>query len=187
MKQKLYLSVFMCFILGLVFTFTPSAFDSAQAKSVEAEKVSCGKVLSDGEIQVFEAIECGREKEFSNSNGCPVAYQKTVHLTKQFKKRVKENIYETKAEIKQKFKFTYDKKEKVWITPENISSNVTITGWKISPISEISVDDEICSVSNKYRVYDKNFVGNFQYMCDGFADIFCDCNGEIGVNSDVRW
>lgn len=187
MKRKLYLSIFVCSLLGVALSFMGNGAEAAATKPIQSEKVSCGKILSDGDIQVFETVECGKEKDFLGDDNCSVIYRKNVDLTKQFKKRIKGNVYETKAEMKQKFTFTYDKKENVWITPEDISSNATVTDWKISPLSEISVDGEVCSVSNQYRVYDRNVVGNFKYMCDGFVDIFCDCNGEIGINSDVRW
>lgn len=187
MKRRLYSSIFACLILGIALSFMETGVKAAESKPVQLEKISCGKILSNGDIQIFETIECGKEKDFFGDDNYSGVYRKNVGLTKQFKKRIKENVYETKAEIKQRFIFTYDKKEKVRITPENISSDATITDWKISSLSEISVDDGICSISNKYRVYDKTFMGNFQYMCDGFVDIFCDCNGEIGANSDIRW
>lgn len=187
MKRKLHFNIFICFLCVFLSSFAAVTFSPVQAKSTNAERVSCGKILSGGDIQVFETLECGKEKILRGNDECLTVYGKTVTLTKQFKKRVKENVYETKAEIKQKFTFMYDKKEKAEIYPQNISSTATITAWKISPLTEISIDDGICSVSNGYRVYEKNFVGNFQYMCDGFADIFCDYNGEIGINSDVRW
>ncbi len=187
MKRKFYVCTFICSLLGLALSFMVISAEVAAAGSIHSEKVSCGKILSDGDIQVFETVECGKEKDFLSDDGHCVIYKKSVDLTKQFKKRVKENVYETKAEMKQRFTFTYDKNENVRITPEDISSERTVTNWKVSPISEISVDNGICSVSNKYRVYERNFVGNFQYMCDGFVDVFCDFNGEIGINSDVRW
>lgn len=187
MKRKPYLSTFACFVFCLVLAFVITIFDSTKAKATNTEKISCGKIISDGDIQVFETVECGKEKRIlSDSDDRLTVYQKEVNLKKQFKRRLKENIYETQAEIKQKFTFTYDKKEKAEILPQDMSSNVTIVKWKISPLSKISFDDGICTVSNQYRVYQKNLVGNYQYMCDGFADIFCDCNGEIGINSDVR-
>ena len=187
MKRKLYLNALLYFIFGFVLVSVVANFEFAEAKSDPSEKVSCGKILSDGDIQVFETVECGQEKAFSDDVTNSAVYKKTVSLTKQFKKRTKDSTYETQAEIKQKFIFTYDKKEKSEILPQNISSTFTVTKWKISPLSKISIDDGVCSVSNQYRVYDKNLVGNYQYMCDGFVDIFCDCNGEIGMNSDVKW
>ena len=187
MKRKLYLSVFVYFIVGFALSFAAVIFGPAEAKTANTERVSCGKILSDGDIQVFETLEVSPEKAFLGDDNCSAIYKKTVDLTKQFKKRVKEKVYDTKAEVNQKFIFTYDKKEKAEILPQDITTNFTVADWKISPLSKISVDDGICSVSNQYRVYDKNFVGNYQYMCDGFADIFCDSGGKIGINSDLRW
>ncbi|MBR2579005.1 MAG: hypothetical protein IKE41_02565 [Clostridia bacterium] len=155
MKQKLYLNIFVYFIFGFVLSCAAVISGSAGAKTINTERVSCGKILSDGDIQVFETLECGHERELAgNDNDSPI-YQKDVNLIKQFKKSVKENVYKTKAEIKQKFTFTYDKKEKAEIYPQDISSDFTVTDWKISPLSKISIDDGICSVSNQYRVYEK--------------------------------
>ncbi|MDO4199602.1 MAG: hypothetical protein Q4D57_02435 [Clostridia bacterium] len=187
MKRRLYLNLLICFVLEFALAFLAMNVNIFEAKPAHSEKVSCGKILCDGNIQVFETLEVGEEEVyFGNDNNVEI-YKKGVSVTKQFKKRIKENVYETKAEVKQKFTFRYDKKEQVEISPEDISSEFTVTSWKISPLSRISVDDGVCSVSNQYRVYDKNFVGNYQYMCDGFMDIFCDTSGEIGINSDVRW
>lgn len=186
MKRKIYLRMLCYFLFGCALSLAVIVSGVAEAKPTCRERISCGKILSDGDIQVFETLECGEEKESPINNSNVKLYNKTIDLTKQFKKRVKENVYDVKAEIRQKFTFTYDKEQNAEIYPEDISSETTITNWKISPLTQISIDDGICSVSNQYRVYDKNFVGNFQYMCDGHFEVFCDFNGEIGINSDVR-
>ena len=149
------------------------------------EKVSCGKTLSGVEIQVYESVECSKEKKVRGTSDRKL-YQKQVSLKKQFKKHVKENRYDIKAEVSQCFTFTYDKVGSVTITPENVSQEVTDMGWKISPVNEIYVSDDVCTVSNKYSVYDQNLIGNYQYVSDGYCDIFCDCTGKIGINSDIR-
>lgn len=187
MKQKFYLSRFIYFACMSILLFVVALIGPSEAKPANSEKVSCGKVIADGNIQIFETLECGEEEEYTGNDNNSKIYRKDVNLTKQFKRRVKENVYETKAEIKQKFTFEYDKEEKAEICPENISFETPVTNWKVSPLSSISIDDGMCSVSNQYRVYERNFVGNYQYMCDGFADIFCDFNGDIGMNSDIRW
>ena len=186
MKRKLFLRTLVCFLFGVAFAFAMTLYHCVSAKPTRCEKISCGKILFDGEIQMFETLECGEEQEFIENDNDIKVYSNKVSLTKQFKKRVKENIYDVKAEIRQEFTFVYDKVDRAEISPENISSEVTITNWKISPLTAISIDDGICSVSNQYRVYDKNFIGNFQYMCDGYFEIFCDSNGNIGISSDVR-
>lgn len=169
----------------LVFSMSLQCNKVEAVSSEKNEKVSCGKILSGGDIQVYETVECGKESKTRGVSGRKL-YQKQVCLKKQFKKHIKENRYDIKAEVSQCFTFTYDKVGSVTITPEDVSQELADMGWKISPVSEIYINDDVCTVSNKYSVYDKNLVGNYQYVSDGYCDIFCDCNGKIGINSDIR-
>lgn len=172
-------------ILSLALTFLFISFGGFEVSAKTVDKISCGKLLCGGELQVQETIEIEKEKKILGSDG-EKNYQKDITVIKQFKKHVKNNIYETKSEIRQRFKFTYDKLNSVTMSPEDVESKVTVSNWKISPVSEIFINDGICSVSNQYRVYEKNIAGQHEYIGDGYIDIFCDCQGEVGINSDVR-
>lgn len=149
------------------------------------EKISRGKILCGGDIQLYETIECSPESVKGELNGRNL-YQKTVYITKQFKSKAKEIVFKPESEISQSFTFEYDKADSVRLVDRKTNNEVIKSNWVVSDIDEIFMSDCMCTVSNQYRVNKKMIDGSYLYISDGYVDIFCMSNGTIGINSDMN-
>ncbi len=191
--QKIFLKKIKFSIITLlaIFSVLPCKAESIETKGGSSalcfsEKVSGAKILSGGELEVHGSMKCSDEVEILDDLGNKI-YQKYVLLNREIKEIDKEyDTSETISNLERKLTFTYDKKSKIkmCVDSENLQKNKS--HWKVFSICEKYFCDGVYMVSDKYRVYKKSIFGSYTFSGNGFADIFCTVNGDIGICSDAK-
>lgn len=146
--------------------------------------ISRGRITAGNEFQSYEIIKCTPEKETTDSDG-KVIYQKTVYVTKQFKRKGKGMQFNVKSVFNHIFTFTYDKINHVHIACDDATSDRKTFGWRSPYVSEITNTDKVSTVSNKYSIYKLSFRGYNKLDVEGFVDVSCTADGQIGVHTDI--
>ena len=96
-----------------------------------------------------------------------------------------ENKFNVKSELDHTFTFTYDKINYVHITYDDTTSERSNFGWHSTYLSEITNDDIMSTVSNKYFVYKPSVTGYRKLNIEGDVEIFCTADGLIGIHTDI--
>lgn len=172
------------FSVGGVFARSSDNINDSSIRISHANIISRGKILAGNKFQSYEVIKCSPEVEKIDSDGRTI-YQKTVYVTKQFKQNIGGLQFNVKSKFDHKFTFTYDKINHVHITYDDIQSERNNFGWHSIYLSEITNNDIVSTVSNKYFVYKPSITGYRKLNIEGAVEISCTADGLIGVHTDI--
>lgn len=172
------------FSIGGVFALSSDNINDSTITDSYDEIISRGKILAHNKYESYEVIKCSPEIKKVDSDGKTI-YQKTVYVTKQFKQNVGKNKFNVKSKLDHTFTFTYDKINYVHITYDDTTSERSNFGWHSTYLSEITNDDIVSTVSNKYFVYKPSVTGYRKLNIEGDVEIFCTADGLIGIHTDI--
>lgn len=172
------------FSIGGVFALSSDDINDSTITDSYDEIISRGKILAGNKFQSYEVIKCSPEVAKVDSDGKTI-YQKTVYVTKQFKQNVGGLQFNVKSKFDHKFTFTYDKINHVHITYDDIKSEHSNFGWHSIYLSEITNDDIVSTVSNKYFVYKPSITGYRKLNIEGAVEIFCTADGQVKAHTDI--